>query len=367
MVSITPDPTQYDSQLVTKQQVLLEQFGDFAIPALEVFPSPPLHYRQRAEFKIWQQGSRAHYAMFPDGPGSSPQFITAFPVAAKSICQLMPVLLEAINDNLELRRKLFQIEFLSTLSGQTLVTMVYHRHLAEPWVQCARALEQRLKIFVVGRSRKQKLVLSQDTVREVLPLADGDTLRHFSYQQMEGCFTQPNADICISMLNWVSSVAATEDNQDLLELYCGNGNFSLPLSRYFRRVLATEISKPLIQLAQRNCRDNLVDNIDFVRLSAAELTAALRGVRPFRRLRDINLETLDFTSVLVDPPRAGLDVATCELIQQFNSIFYISCNPTTLAPNLQLLTRTHAIARLALFDQFPYTQHMECGVFLRKR
>jgi len=90
-------------------------------------------------------------------------------------------------------------------------------------------------------------------------------------------------------------------------------------------------------------------------------------VRPFRRLAHINLADYQFTTVLVDPPRAGLDADTIKLIQRFDNIVYISCNPDTLAANLQLLCETHTIIRTALFDQFPYTHHMESGILLKRK
>jgi tRNA (uracil-5-)-methyltransferase len=79
------------------------------------------------------------------------------------------------------------------------------------------------------------------------------------------------------------------------------------------------------------------------------------------------LKVYDFSTVLVDPPRAGLDGKTIEMIQQFDNIIYISCNPLTLADNLQQLSTTHKIKRSALFDQFPFTEHIESGVYLEKR
>ena len=69
----------------------------------------------------------------------------------------------------------------------------------------------------------------------------------------------------------------------------------------------------------------------------------------------------------VDPPRAGLDPATTELVCGFDNLIYISCNPETLAANLELICRSHRLERFALFDQFPYTNHMECGAFLQRR
>jgi len=70
--------------------------------------------------------------------------------------------------------------------------------------------------------------------------------------------------------------------------------------------------------------------------------------------------------VLVDPPRAGLDEGTRALVSRFSRIAYISCNPETLSRDLQQLSRTHRASHFALFDQFPYTDHMECGVILER-
>ena len=116
-----------------------------------------------------------------------------------------------------------------------------------------------------------------------------------------------------------------------------------------------------------NLADNGVDNVTLVRLSAEELTEALNGVRPFRRLAEVDLASYDFGTVFVDPPRAGMDPDTCELTRRFDRILYISCNPETLAANIQQLNDTHRISRCALFDQFPYTHHMEAGVLLERR
>ena len=72
----------------------------------------------------------------------------------------------------------------------------------------------------------------------------------------------------------------------------------------------------------------------------------------------------DISTILVDPPRAGLDPVTLALCAKFARILYISCNPDTLEPALQQLLSTHRLERMALFDHFPYTRHVECGVFL---
>ncbi|MBO4967578.1 MAG: tRNA (uridine(54)-C5)-methyltransferase TrmA, partial [Pseudomonas sp.] len=213
-----------------------------------------------------------------------------------------------------------------------------------------------------GRSKGKRVVIGRDHVVEKLEVAG----RTFTYQQPEGAFTQPNGTVNQKMLNWAYD-ALGERSDDLLELYCGNGNFTLPLATRVRKVLATEISKTSVYAALNNLRDNAVDNVTLVRLSAEELTEALNEVRPFRRLQGIDLKSYEFGSVFVDPPRAGMDPDTCELTRRFDNILYISCNPATLAENIAQLHDTHRIERCAVFDQFPWTHHMESGVLLVRR
>lgn len=362
MIAINPDPNHYSIQLAAKEQRIFALMSPFHPPALEVFPSPPLHYRLRAEFKIWHEDEHSHYAVFSQGRGQAPEFLAQFPVAAKVINAIMPRLLASIHASPVLRRKLFQVEFLSTLTGDLLVTLVYHKPLNDGWNDAARGLERELGISILGRSRKQKVVLSRDFVTETFRVGD----REFHYRQLEGCFSQPNGKVCEQMLNWASAVAR-QGSGSLLELYCGNGNFTLPLSQHFERVLATEISKPLIHAAEHNCQMNGVNNIAFARMSAEEVSEAIAGTRPFRRLQHVDLSEYDFSTVFVDPPRAGLDDKTLAMVQNFDNILYISCNPHTLADNLQTLSKSHTFKRLALFDQFPYTDHMECGVYLQRK
>ncbi|MDR2100196.1 MAG: tRNA (uridine(54)-C5)-methyltransferase TrmA, partial [Campylobacteraceae bacterium] len=189
--------------------------------------------------------------------------------------------------------------------------------------------------------------------------------RYF-YRIFEGSFSQPNRGVNEQMIEWILERVLENKRADLLELYCGHGNFTIPFSTQFRKVLATEISKTSINAAKQNSTLNNVQNITFVRLSSEELTEALEGRREFRRLEGVNLFAYDFTHVLIDPPRAGLDDASREFVRRFENIIYISCNPETLERNLRELTKTHKIAHFALFDQFPYTKHIESGVILQK-
>jgi len=334
----------------------------FGAPEPAVFDSPREHYRLRAEFRLWRQDGQRHYAMFAPGDKHNAILINEFPIASERINDLMPRLKAAWQASEELSNRLFQVEFLTTLAGDAMVTMCYHRPLDEAWEVAARQLAEELGVSLIGRSKGKRLVIGRDYAVEKLDVAG----RVFSYRQPEGAFTQPNGAVNQKMLSWAYDAIGDRDD-DLLELYCGNGNFTLPLATRVRQVLATEISKTSVNAALSNLDENAVDNVRLVRLSAEELTQALNEVRPFRRLEGIDLKSYDFGTVFVDPPRAGMDPDTCELTRRFERILYISCNPETLAQNIAQLQDTHRIEHCALFDQFPYTHHMESGVLLVRR
>lgn len=362
----TWDPARYPVQLAEKQQQLQDLFADFAPPAVEIFASSPEHYRMRAEFRIWHEGDDLFYAMF-NQESKQRYRVDHFPAASLLINQLMPRLLAALRPYLSLRHKLFQVDFLSTLSGEAIISLLYHKKLNSEWEQAARELRQQLRdegfqVDLIGRAHKQKLVLERDHVIERLHVAG----RELHYMQVENSFTQPNAGMNQQMLEWALDVTRDAEG-DLLELYCGNGNFSLAMARNFTQVLATEIAKPSVDSAQFNIAANGLDNVRILRMSAEEFTMAIRGEREFNRLKGIDLSSYNCNTIFVDPPRAGLDQATLDMVQGYERILYISCNPQTLKENLQQLTQSHRIERFALFDQFPYTHHMESGVWLIRR
>ncbi len=365
MSSVFIDPDNYEHQLEQKAKHLKQEFAPFQAPELEVFPSPKQHYRMRAEFRVWHQGEDLYYIMF-DKETKQKIRIDEFGPAGALINHLMPVLINALRNNEVLRRKLFQVDFLSSLSEEVVVSLLYHKQLDDEWLEQANALktelEKTFQLSLIGRARKQKITLGQDFVIEKLSVND----KTLVYKQVENSFTQPNAVVAQKMLEW--SLDCTRENQgDLLELYCGNGNFSLALAENFDQVLATEIAKPSVESAQYNIAANQIDNVTIIRMSAEEFTQAMRGERKFRRLEGIDLSSYDCNTIFVDPPRSGLDEETVKMVQEYANILYISCNPDTLTDNLKTFSKTHDIARFALFDQFPYTHHMEAGVYLTKK
>lgn len=361
MSDLVFDENQYQSQLELKTQKLKQDFANFNIEKIEVFSSPIKHFRMRTEFRAWHKGEQLDYIMFGK-EDKKPYEVYDFPIGSITINQLMPTLIRLLNADIDLKHKLYQIDFLTTQAGEALVTLIYHKQLDDNWIAKARAVKNQLNIDIVGRSKGQRILLDKDYVIEKFTVDQ----QEYSYQQVEASFTQPNAVICQSMLNWAVSNSKGL-GQDLLELYCGNGNFTLPLSKNFEKVLATEISKSSVDSALFNIEKNNIKNIQIARMSSEEFVQALDGAREFFRLRHINLQDYQFSTIFVDPPRAGLDEKTVSITQRFDNIIYISCNPETLHKNLLKITETHQIKAFAAFDQFPYTHHLECGVVLHRK
>ncbi|MCW8895066.1 tRNA (uridine(54)-C5)-methyltransferase TrmA [Sulfurimonas sp.] len=356
----------YEYQLNQKLELNIERFKPFYSGKISVYESPEQNYRSRSEFKIWHakcldtgNGDIMRYAMnHIDKKGVV--FIDECPQVSESISLLMPKLLQSITEK-KMGFKLFGADFLSSSSGEIVVSLLYHRKLDEEWQAKAADIAGELGIYIIGRSRKQKVVIGQDYITESLKIND----EIYKFKYIENSFTQPNSKVNEQMISW--ALNNSNDGGDLLELYCGAGNFTIPFAKKFDKVLATEISKSSINAAKANMILNDVHNIEFVRMSVEEFVQALDGVREFRRMNDININSYDIKSIFVDPPRSGMDEASCKFSSRYDNILYISCNPETLARDLAILSKTHVVENMALFDQFPYTHHVEMGVKLVKK
>ena len=165
------------------------------------------------------------------------------------------------------------------------------------------------------------------------------------------------------MLQWTRDAKSHKD--DVLELHCGIGTFTLLLSRLYKQVLATENSRPSIRGLEDNIKIAASANISHARLSGKETLEALNGKRVFRRLSNVNIKNLKLNSVFLDPPRTGLDEYTKTNIKKFDTIFYVSCGFESLQKDLQSI-KTHRIKKASFFDQFPYTNHMESAILLER-
>ncbi len=347
----------YEDQLNFKANFIADKFREFFDGELEIFSSKPQRYRSRAEFGIWHENDEIYYTMH----GSRSKFIKISECLKvdESIAALMPRLLEELGTSNELKSKIFGVEFIST-SELCAVILLYHKRL-EGLEAAFSELAKRLGVKIVARSRGQKI--SSDE-RELCDSFEINGLR-YALNFGDSAFIQPNKCVNEKMISWAMN--AVQNAEDMLEMYCGHGNFTIPLAGKFRRVLATEISKSSIANALKNCERNGIGNIKFLRMSAEELMSAFSGERGFRRLEGVNLADFTFSHVLVDPPRAGLEASVINFIKNYENIVYISCNPQTLYENLKELSLTHKATKFAMFDQFANTNHIECGVVLKKR
>ena len=160
------DNTGYQAQLNEKIARMNQSFAEFTPPKLEVFASPAKHYRMRAEFRVWHQDDDMYYVMF-DQQTKQRYRVDSFPVASVLINELMPRLLNELKPSKILRHKLFQVDFLSTLSGEILISLLYHRQLDEEWQKHAQALKEKLnakgyQLNLIGRARKQKILIDKE-------------------------------------------------------------------------------------------------------------------------------------------------------------------------------------------------------------
>lgn len=349
----------YDEQIELKKEYIRDEFGEFYSGEFEFFASTPIRYRTRAEFGVWHEADEICYTM--GGKESRRIRIDECFKVDEKIAILMPKLLYALKSDERLKFKLFGVEFISCSSG-VLATLLYHKRLDDSFAEVAKILARKLGVTILARSKGQKILSDELNLIDELRVSG----ENYKFNLSENAFIQPNKALNEKMIEWARG-CVNDDAKDMLEIYCGHGNFTIPLAKKFNQVLATEISKKSIENALKNCELNGVGNIKFTRLSADELMQAFNKSREFRRLEGINLDSFNFSHILVDPPRAGLEDSVVRFIKSFVNIIYISCNPATLKENLKELCVSHEVVKFAIFDQFPNTNHIECGVLLRRK
>jgi 23S rRNA (uracil1939-C5)-methyltransferase len=140
-----------------------------------------------------------------------------------------------------------------------------------------------------------------------------------------------------------------------VDLYCGVGLFTLPLSRRFKQVIGVESNSNATRFARRNLQQAQLENARVINA----------GVADWARSSAARSTSVDF--VLLDPPRAGAESVVIKQIVDFRAkqICYVSCDPATLARDLRkLIAGGYLISSLAAFDLFPQTHHVETVVRL---
>lgn len=164
-----------------------------------------------------------------------------------------------------------------------------------------------------------------------------------------GDFVQVNAQVNTLMIQQALAWLAPQPDERVLDLFCGLGNFALPLARQAREVVAVEGVQAMVDRAAANAASNNVHNARFFQ---ADLSQSLAGAE---------WAAEGFSAVLLDPPRDG----AYEVVQSIarlkaKRLVYVSCNPATLARDAQVLVgQGYRLKRAGILDMFPQTAHVE--------
>lgn len=172
-------------------------------------------------------------------------------------------------------------------------------------------------------------------------------------------FTQVNTDINRAMVERALELLEPRPGDRVLDLFCGLGNFTLPIARHAAAVVGVEGSTDLVKRARENAARNGIGNVTF---HAADLAADLSHAPWWQG---------GFDKVLLDPPRSGAQETLSHLARlKVGRIVYVSCNPATLARDAGVLVNEYdyVLEKAGVMDMFPHTGHVESiALFTRKR
>lgn len=171
-------------------------------------------------------------------------------------------------------------------------------------------------------------------------------------------FIQVNAKLNVAMIERALALLDAQPGERVLDLFCGLGNFTLPLARGVAHVVGVEGDAGLVARAGENAQRNGLDNAEFF---AADLTQDQRNTPWMRQ---------GFDKLLLDPPRSGaIDVLQQLPLEQFKRIVYVSCHPGSLARDAGYLVneRGFTLVSAGAMDMFPHTAHVESIAVFEKR
>lgn len=204
-----------------------------------------------------------------------------------------------------------------------------------------------------------------DPVSEKFDSRGDETLAGTPFYEEELCglrfrispdaFFQTNTDQAEKLYGVAEEFADLSTTDRLFDLYCGIGTIGLSIGRRAAQIAGLELAEPAIKDARANARLNEIDHARF----------AVGDVRT--GLRELTEQVGKPTVTVIDPPRAGLSqkVVRRVLETEAKRIVYVSCNPTTLAPNArQMVEAGYELKRVKPVDMFPHTPHIECVAVL---
>jgi 23S rRNA (uracil1939-C5)-methyltransferase len=343
----------YSAQAEAKRSILLEtlqRVGKLSEPPVgPTMAAPsPYGYRARAQFKLHRAPDGLKAGFYRRGS----RFVIDLP-------QGCPVVTEAINGALARLRLLLEelpdadrVPQISIEQGEQGCHVIVHyigndpQRLVALLASHQDALELAGLFLQSGRKDTLLPVFGDQRITYCVPAGAGEVTLGYDI----GGFSQVNRQQNRAMIERVRQLVRPVADGRLLDLYCGNGNFSLPLADLFAAVVGIEGYQPSIASA--------VDNSRQVRVNNSTFRCAYVGAE----LQQLTAKGERFATVLLDPPRSGA-LQAVRLLPQLKpqQIVYVSCDPGTLARDLAILINQggYHVESVLPLDMFPQTGHLE--------
>ena len=191
---------------------------------------------------------------------------------------------------------------------------------------------------------KERLLSGKPTLNERMQLDNGDCL---TFEILPQAFFQVNTFQAEILYSQIVKMALLNEHKVVLDLFCGTGTIGLFLARHVEQVIGIESNQDAVKVARENARKNKIFNADFFVCDVAKMSNCVK-TKP--------------SLIIVDPPRAGLTQKIIKRISDFGTkqLIYVSCNPATLARDLNWLKEFGFILKTAQpVDMFPHTYHIE--------
>ncbi|MBN6043069.1 23S rRNA (uracil(1939)-C(5))-methyltransferase RlmD [Citrobacter sp. ku-bf4] len=310
----------------------------------EVIADAPWGYRRRARLSLHYQPKTQQFQMgFRKSASSDIVDVKQCPILVPQLEALLPDL-RACLGSLQGIRHLGHVELVQAGSG----TLMILRHTAP----LSRADNEKLECF--SHSKGLSLYLAPqseilETVTGQTPWYESNGLRlNFSPRDFIQVNEGVNQKMVASALTWLD----IQPGERVLDLFCGMGNFTLPLATRAASVVGVEGVLALVEKGRENAQQNGLHNVTFFHENLEEDVTR----QPWAKN--------GFDKILLDPARAGAAGVMQHIIKlQPGRIVYVSCNPATLARDSEALLRAgYQIQRLAMLDMFPHTGHLESMV-----
>lgn len=339
------------AQITAKQKVLADNFKRLGKvePAtwLEPVTSDAWGYRRRARLGVkWVHRKQHMFVGFRERHAPVLAKLDGCPVLDPKVGRLLRPLAELVT-TLSIAERIPQFEVSVADNAVAIVT----RHL-EPLIP-----DDHEKLLAFARQHDVRFYLQPRRADSIAPLEAGleplyfDIPAHGIRLQFDPSdFIQVNRSINNAMIDHALGLLALDGTQTVLDLFCGLGNFTLPIARHAKQVTGVEGDASLVQHARDNAKRNNILNAEFF---VSNL---------FEPALDFAWAKRQYDCVLLDPPRAGAE-EICRQIEKLRPerIVYVSCHPGTLARDAGILVHEQGfrLDKAGVMDMFPHTAHVE--------